>query len=292
MVNDNVIKAKEKFGALLFYLVDEGFTSEHISFVLIHDPFFLCFEKNNINGFLETSMEEIIERCFHKKVLLDYVKPIAAEIFWAGEMYMSILYNLSIPIQRSVLVCPIQKMVSFFDVYHEMHESQLLKRYEEEEKKISVLKELYKHKSNMRKLSFLTGIKERTLISYLDNEKLFAASASNINALSSYFGVPFSIFVSKSSCLPVSEALLKDDRFRFHLANALSSFYGISLSKSDLYLYESHDDVSSPIVDLCSLLIRRKGKKPIVMLEQDFRILFSLALDNLKKELPQDSLIY
>ena len=68
MVNDNVIKAKEKFGALLFHLVDEGFTSEHISFVLIHDPFFLCFEKNDINGFLETSIEEIIERCvIHKQ---------------------------------------------------------------------------------------------------------------------------------------------------------------------------------------------------------------------------------
>ena len=176
MASNKLLEAKKRFGLLLYHFIDAGFSYEHIERVVIHDPFFLFFEQNRLDDFLSVPIEDIIENIFHKKVYIDYSKQVAAEIFWAGEMYITLLLNERIPLQRSMIICPILKMISFFNPYHEMNDYHLCKRYLEEEKKASVLKFLMGGKTSIRKLSFLTAINQRSLTNYLCNDRLFSAS--------------------------------------------------------------------------------------------------------------------
>lgn len=297
MVHDDVQKAKERFATLLCYLVQEGFTDEHISNVILRDPFFLFFERNALPAFLESPLEEVIERHFHKKVFIDYGKSLPTEVFWAGEMYVTLVADEHIPLQRCFLVCPVTKMVSFFNPYHEMNASNLCARYIEEEKKESVLKCLLKGRVSVGRLSMLTGISQRTLISYADNEKFFSASLSNAYALSSYFQVPIATITKRSAFRPVVSSLLGDNRFRELLSARLSAFYGTELDAKALsadYVPKERVKVElqekEAFADMFSLVIYRKGKKPTPIQDSDFRYLFALALEDLRAELPQGTL--
>ena len=176
MANNQTLDLKKKFGLMLCYLFDAGFSLEYISHKIVHDSFFLFFENNDALSFLQLPIETIVEKVFLKRVYIDYSKPVQSELFWAGTMYVSLLLNKRVPLQRSVLILPLAKMVSLFDPYHEMNDAQLLQRYDEEEQRQSVLKLLNDQGLSMRQLSMILGINLNTLLSYTDNRKLFAMS--------------------------------------------------------------------------------------------------------------------
>lgn len=229
MASSKEADAKSKFGLLMHYLVALGFSFELIEQHVIHGPYFQFFEHNDLDAFLDKPIEDIVEQIFHKQVYIDYSKPIASEIYWAGEMYVSLLLNLRIPLQRSFLVLGLGKMISLFHPYHEMNDMKLHEHYLQEEKSCSVLQLLMDRKHSMQQLSFLIGINRNTLLSYLDNQKLFAMSLENARKLADYFDVPFSVFQRISSFHPNVELLMQDPLFQdiylkhvqslFHLGN-------------------------------------------------------------------------
>ena len=297
MANNIIQKTKEKFGLLLFHLVDCGFSCAQIEQTIIHSPFFLCFENNDADAFLDTPIEDIIERVFRKKTQIDHLKEVATEIFWAGQMYISLLVNEGVPIQRSLVVCPILKMVSWFNPYHEMDEGHLCKRYLDEEENTSVLKALMEGETNVRKLADLTQINIHTLRSYLINEKLFAASFSNVYALSFALRVPLPLFAKRSSFRPIVPSLLNDERFLNLLVSRIASFFGIPSELLDVKLEtpentEIRASTSSGkrVLDLFQNVIYRKGNKPLVIKEEEVRFFYALAADDLKKELETGSI--
>ena len=299
MANDIIFKIKDKFGRLLFHLMDSGFSCAQIEHTIIHDPYFLFFERNDVNVFLDMPMEDIIEQRFHKKVWIDHTNEIRTEIYWAGQMYICLLANYGIPIQRSLLICPILKMASWFNPYHEMNEGRLCERYLEEERKTSILKMLMDGKTNVRKLADITQIKERTLISYLNNERLFAASFSNIYDLSSVFDVPVALFAKQSSYRPIVPSLLKDERFLSLMVQRIASLDGIAPQRIDVRLEtpEKKDLRASIakghfVLDLYQNVIYRKGNTPIVIKEEELRFLYALAVEDLKKQLSDGSLVF
>ena len=214
MANNMTSEAKNKFGLLINYLVDSGFSYEYIQHQIIHNKYFLFFENNDLNSFLNKPIENIINEVFGKQIYIDYAKPISSEIFWAGQMYITLLLNYQIPIQRSFLVYPLEKMIDLFNPYHEMNESQLCDRYLEDEKHTSVFRLLIDESVTIRQLSIMTSISQRTLISYMNNERLYSMTLANASTLSNFFDVTPIIFTKISNYSPDIAILLNDDGFR------------------------------------------------------------------------------
>ena len=231
---------KTKFGLLIYHLAAAGFSYEHIQEKVVRDPYFLCFERNETEAFLATPIETIVQEVFHKQIYIDYTAPFASEIFWAGQMYMSLLLNYGVPLQRSFLVYPLEKMVSLFDPYHEMGDGRLCLRYLEDEAKTSVLKTLMDGKFTARQLSVLTGISYSAAIKYQNNQTLFGMSALTASSFASLLGVPACVFIKESSFVPDISSFMEDAAFRSVFVMALSDYLGAEAK--DIALIENAGD--------------------------------------------------
>lgn len=302
MGNNKEEQIKHKFGLLLFHLADAGFTYEYIEHRIIHDPFFLFLERNDADAFLEKPLEDIIDEVFHKRVYIDYGKPIASEIYWAGEMYISLLLNNKTPLQRSILAIPVLKMLSLFSPYHEMNEAKLISRYQEEEGKASLLRLLLVDKAkndiSVRQLSLLLGITERTLRSYYDNNRLFAASFEAISRLASYFSVPLCLFTKETEYCPDVEGLLRDESFSAVFASIIARY--MSLDPASLSLLSVFDEkkterllkVGKKVLD-CSRSCLYKSRKNIYCFKpEEWRLLLKLAISEFQKTLPPQTVLF
>lgn len=239
MANNRIGEIKTRFGLLINYLVESGFSYELIEHKIIHNKCFLFFEDNNVEVFLSKPIENIIGEVFGKQVYIDYSKSIASDVFWAGQMYITLLANYYVPIQRSLLIYPLSKMIGLFNPYHEMNDDQLCQRYLEDEKTTSVLKKLIDKELIIKNLSFLIGIKEKTLLSYKDNERLFAMSLENATKLADFFEVPIQIFNKESNYSPDINVLLDDIQFKEAYIQILSEYLIVDksliiLSKNEL----------------------------------------------------------
>jgi len=231
---------KTKFGLLICHLTASGFSYEHIQEKVMRDPFFLCFERNEVNRFLATPIETIVSEVFHKQIYIDYSAPIASEIFWAGQMYISLLLNHGVPLQRSLLVYPLEKMISLFNPYHEMADDRLCLRYLEDEAKTSVLKSVMEGKISARQLSVLTGISYSAAIKYQNNQTLFGMSASTASSFASLLDVPTCTFTKESAFVPSISSLMEDAAFRATYVEILSEY--LSVEATEIALVESADD--------------------------------------------------
>ena len=152
---------------------------------------------------------------------------------------------------------------------------------------------------NFRKLAFLLGINERTLRSYVDNEKLFALSFSNAYAIANYFNVPVSVFAKKSAFQPPCEVLMNDNLFASIFIKIVSDYYGFA--ESELHLVANYLEVGEKsrllqdymmIVETPRKLIHRREKKPIVISDREMRAFYALSIERLKGSLPQGEVLF
>lgn len=243
MVDKNS-EIRKKFGLLINYLVEAGFTFEYIEHKIIRDPFFLVFENNDIDNFLSTPIEKIVFEVFKKEIYIDYSKPLNSELIWAGQMYITLLLNYRIPIQRSFIVYPLKKMISLFNPFHEMNDMHLCDKYLSEENSVSIFKELVKDDISLRKLAYLTDISERTLMSYYDNKKMYSMSHSNASSLAGFFGVPEVLFQKESNYCPDITALLTIDIFRMMIGEIVLPYLNIK-DKEAIISYNNDHEVNT-----------------------------------------------
>ena len=237
MANSVSMVLKDKFGRLLHYLVSSGFTYELIQEKILRDPFFLCFEENDASRFLSKSIESVIQNVFDKATYLDYSANISSELYWAGQMYIGLLLNESVPLQRSILIVPIDKMIGFFPLFHEMSEANLYQKYLDEERRTSVFRLLSKGKGTIKSISYLTGINSNTLNSYIDNSKLFSCSMSNATKLASLFEVPLATLNKETNFVPDIVDLLDGPAFKQTFIGTLATYL-----KNDPHLVEAVSD--------------------------------------------------
>lgn len=246
---------KYKFGFLLHQLVVSGFAFEYIEHKIIHNDYFLFFEKNNVGQFMGDSIEDIVLRIFNKQIHIDYSNPIASETIWAGQIYITLLFNYRIPLQRSMLLCPIAKMLSFYNPYHEMNDIKICKRYIEEKNKLSIFRLILRYEPSIRKISLLTGINQRTLESYMDNQKFFSMSFENAYKLSRFLDYPIEIFLKESNYSPNISVLFKDETFKIIFCKILSNYYSV-------------DELMVKLVD------ESTNKKDLLQLLRKYKIIF------------------
>ena len=292
---------KKRFSLLLNHLLRSGLTQEYIEEKIVRDPYFLFMENNDIESFLKTPFETIIKRVFNKEVYIDYSLPLISEYIWAGEMYITIALNENIPLQRLFLLMPISVMLSLFNPYHEMNNYQLVKRYIDEYDKKSVLKLLAKEKDlSIREIAALTGISNKTLLSYLDNKKLFKASSNNIYLLSSFFSVPICLLNKESAFLSFSSSYLKDYQILSSFIIALSNYLDIDVhqilinqSNLDLEKVEAVKDKYIFHVNSLSVITVKRNKKFIKYLDKnEVAYLGKEALNDIKNNLPEGTLLF
>ena len=235
----NLSNIKNRFGALLAILHNEGYLDDAIDNMIIKSSFFDCFENNDVDLFMNTGIEDIVMNVFGKNIIVDYNSPLVSEYYWAGQNYIQIMLNNNVPLKRIFILLPLRKMVDLFSKYHEMNPIKLCERYNEIEKSVSLLKVLRADSTySIRKLAFLTGIKEITLKSYeLNNDKLFNASSGNINKISNQFNIPRYIFVKESSFVPYFDFLFKDDEFIDNFTNNICIYLNIENEKAKFVDY-------------------------------------------------------
>ena len=300
-MENNAIQLKKRFPLLLNYLLCSGFRQEYIEEKIVKDPYFLFLENNEVETFLKTPFETIFKKVFLKEAYIDYSLPLISEYIWAGEMYITIALNENIPLQRLFLLMPISVMLSLFNPYHEMNNYQLVKRYIDEYDKKSVLKLLAKEKGlSIREVAALTAISQKTLQSYLDNEKLFRASINNIYLLSNFFSVPICLLNKQSSYMPFSDFYLNDYQILSDFIVYLSTYLNIDIhdiliDKITLNVNEVVAQKDKYIFHISSLsLVNIKKKKKVIryLNEEEKLYLGKLALDATKKKLTEGMLLF
>lgn len=216
-----------KFASLLSNLFHSAKLSlENINETIVTNDFFSFDSEDNINGFITTENAVIAEEIFNARFLFDGAD--YDPLYWAGQMYLKISFNMQIPLQQIFLLCPLEHMVSHFTIYHEMNDLEMIKEYMTNEHNRSILK-LLRDKSSLsiRQLSDLSLIKDVTLRYYEKNSNLFNASNETINTLSNVLGISKCLILRRSSYQPVFDMYFEDDSFKSLLKNNIYDFYKI-----------------------------------------------------------------
>ena len=235
---------KEKFAILLSKLHHSNLLSEYINDMIVKSVFFDCFEKNDFEDFMTKSYESIVKEIFNIEIIFDYSLDYVNEFYWAGLIYMDLVFNYSVPLKRAMLILPLKEMVDLYYPYHEAHFSKACEYYLKLEKERSVLEVLRKEKNiQLSKLALITGINEKSLrIFATSNAALFATSFTSLVKLSNFFEVDISIFKTKSSCICYSDSFLRIERFRDIFVSNLLTYLGIRKKENVLYQYTDLDN--------------------------------------------------
>jgi len=222
----DVQSIKNKFSVLLSKLYTNSKLSlDQINEKILTSDYFDFLENNDTEAFVMSSYESIAKDVFMADSV--FSEEVLSQLFWAGLMYMSITLNKRIPLKQVFLLCPLEQMVSYFEVYHEMHEGQLINAFLRDEYKGSILRKLRARKGfSVRQLSSTTGIAEYTIKYYeKDNNNLFSASFENIKKLQQTLDCSESFFKRESSFVPFSRVFVSSKELFESLCNCFDEMY-------------------------------------------------------------------
>lgn len=260
--NVDVWALKNKLGGLLNHLYfDAGISKEMIQYKMIFSSVLDYFENNDVDSFLGTSDQEIIQSLFEGETQIDYSK-INPVFLWAGYGYIDLSIKLSTPIKTIFLLLPLNEMLSLFEPYHEMSFSHLKDYYLENCNTRSVFESIRSYSSYSRKeVCILAGIKEKTLPNYIYNNKaLFNSSFKTIIKLSKLFSCPLDLFKEESSFIPFSFSFMEKEEFVNKLLDSLFLFYPKFKNRKVRFILDQNktystsnekDAVSFDFINLC-----------------------------------------
>lgn len=216
---------KNKFATLLSKMVtDAKLGNNEITDKLIEVDFLDCFEKNDISIIYDKSYEAIIYSLFKKECA--YSEGIDPVIYWCGIQYMNIFLNKRIPLKQILLLCPLKRMISFYDIYHEQNESKFIEMFMLNLYNISILKQLRNKKDySSRELALLTSISINTIKYYENNKNLYKASFENINKILSVLDYSDSLIKEKTNYVPSFVSLMNIEEIKINFNKYISDFY-------------------------------------------------------------------
>lgn len=216
---------KDKFSNLLSKLVgDAKLSCNEITDRLIESDFLDMFEKNDISPFYDKSYEALIYDLFQKEVV--FSNELETDIYWCGIQYMNLFFNKRIPLKQLFVLCPLQEMRKYYNVYHEQNESKLIDVFMKKEYSNSILKVLrVKRGYSFRQLSLLTDISENTLKYYEINDNLYKASFANVSRILFILNYSDSITKRKSDYVPSFVSLLENNDIKPNFEAFIHEYY-------------------------------------------------------------------
>ena len=216
---------KNKFATLLSKMVtDAKLGYNEITDKLIEEDFLDCFEKNDISIIYDRSYEAIIYDLFKKEC--SYSEQIDPVIYWCGEQYISLFLNKRIPLKQLLLICPLQQMESYYDIYHEQNEKKFIEMFIKKIYKESILKRLRKKRGySARELAILSSISINTIKYYENNNNLYKASFENIARILSVINYSNSLMKEKTSYVPSFISLINIKEIKINFDKYICNFY-------------------------------------------------------------------
>lgn len=196
--NIDYLYFKDKFSSFINDLyVKNGLTLNSITDKLIESDLLDLSNEDNIQKLLEFEYEDFVY-CLFKEHAKNLSNDKLAELIWSANSYLTISFNTLTPIKRVLLFCPLDRMVSLYDVYHEMNDIQLVDYFKKEIIKYNPLKALREKRGfTLHELSVLSGITTNTLKYYEKCENLSNVSVKNIDGLAKSLMVDNCIFIKE-----------------------------------------------------------------------------------------------
>lgn len=260
---------KKKFATAISKLYTNcGISVENIEDKMISSELFDFLENNNTEEFMEMSYESLGKVLFNASSVFNEERNEA--LYWAGLQYMNISLNCNIPLRQVALICPLSRMLTHFEIYHEMNDIRMVEEFMKNEYRRSILKALRNREGlSVRQLGELTGISENTIKHYeKSNENLFKASFENIVSLTRVLKCSYIFFVRESEFVPLSRTLWEHKEFREEFDSNISRVFG----KAGIQVL--HDSIPISIERG-----RKKQYLPDVFVERSFR----RAFDSIRK---------
>ena len=216
---------KNKFATLLSKMVtDAKLGYNEITDKLIENEFLECFEKNDISIIYDKSYEAIIYDLFKKEC--SYSENIDPVIYWCGEQYISLFLNKRIPLKQLLLICPLQQMESYYDIYHEQNEIKIIEMFIKKIYKESILKKLRKKRGySARELAILSSVSINTIKYYENNSNLYKASFENITKILSVLNYSDSLIKKKTCYVPSFVSLINIEEIKINFEKYIRNFY-------------------------------------------------------------------
>lgn len=231
----DIERFKETFAQMISaFHYDGGLSLEHIEQKIVESDYFDFLEKNDWDAFdryIGKSYQEMLRELFGFEFNREVQEDVGA-LYWAGLAYMKVFLNYKVPLKQLFMLCPLRKMMYYFEPYHEMPFSSICERFLKDDYRTSLLKAVRKSRGyTVPQLSMLTGISKPTLLYYEQaNEHLFKASSENVSALVRALNVDPSVFRRLSFFNPISRYALGDKEFQNGLLEVLCAQYGIGYS--------------------------------------------------------------
>lgn len=235
----DIYKLKDKFAKLLCRLYfNANIGLEGITNKIIYSKYFNCFEENNIEEFIVLNYEDIAKKLFNSDLRFVGEDNYNAALYWSGIQYINISLNLNIPLRQVFLLCPLNEMLTYFEVYHEMNNNVLIERYKKTISKKSILKRIRKDKGlTVKQLSFLSSISEMTIKYYeKENTNLFKASFENILSLTKALDIDYYLLIEKSNFIPISINLFNNTELRKNIFEDIFNYLQVKNKKALCFL--------------------------------------------------------
>ena len=235
---------KNKFATLLSKMVtDAKLGYNEITDKLIEEDFLDCFEKNDISIIYDKSYEAIIYDLFKKEC--SYSEQVDPVIYWCGEQYISLFLNKRIPLKQLLLICPLQQMESYYDVYHEQNEIKFIEMFIKKIYKESILKKIRKKRGySARELAILSSVSINTIKYYENNSNLYKASFKNITRLLSVLNYSDSLIKQKTDYIPSFISLINIKEIKKIFDKYIAYFYNsdvdIEYNSGDFWIKGQH----------------------------------------------------
>ena len=216
---------KNKFATLLSKMVTDGKLGySEITDKLIENDFLDCFEKNDTSIIYNKSYESIIYDLFKKECA--YSQGIDPVIYWCGEQYISIFLNKRIPLKQLFVICSLNEMESYFDIYHQQNESKFIDMFINRLYGESILKKLRKKRGySARELAILSSVSINTIKYYEKNENLYNASFNNINKILSVLDFSYSTVKEKTNYVPSYISLIDIKEIKVNFERYIYEYY-------------------------------------------------------------------
>lgn len=278
----NIYEYKRKFATLICKLYySAGISLEHINDELVFGNKFVYFENNHIELFMQKQYEELSKEMFNTQ--LKYNSNEEGAIYWAAIQIMNIAINYDMPLKQVLLLCPLQEMVAYFEIYHEMNSIELYKNFINKEAKRSVLREIRMHNNYTQgDVASLTDIPLST-IKYLEknNENIYNASFDKITKIMHSLGInDILLFMRHSNFVPVSEFLFESEEFLEQFKKRINNYYRLNDGIIEIAVNKDADRKKDNI--LCINYVNELiiGKKRILIEDKTLLLLIKQAIED------------